>query len=106
MSGPCCDAKISEIYSRLTAVSSDYPSIHWAVPAVATIFIGMSFTLVFISFLTYLVEVYLMVRSSQWLTRERVTDLDRSAPQYSASALSGNTVVRSAVGKSDLRATR
>jgi hypothetical protein len=66
----------------------------------------MSFTLVFISFLTYLVEVYLMVRSSQWLTRERVTDLDRSAPQYSASALSGNTVVRSAVGKSDLRATR
>lgn len=52
------------------------PSIHWAVPAVATIFIGMSFTLVFISFLTYLVEVYLM---------------------YSASALSGNTVVRSAV---------
>ncbi|GAA5993231.1 hypothetical protein JCM10908_004521 [Rhodotorula pacifica] len=52
------------------------PSIHWAVPAVATIFVGMSFTLVFISFLTYLVEVYLM---------------------YSASALSGNTVVRSAV---------
>ncbi|GAA5863585.1 hypothetical protein JCM3774_006537 [Rhodotorula dairenensis] len=52
------------------------PSIHWAVPAVSTIFIGMSFTLVFISFLTYLVEVYLM---------------------YSASALSGNTVVRSAV---------
>lgn len=44
---------------------SDYPSIHWAVPAVATIFIGMSFTLVFISFLTYLVEVYLMVRSCE-----------------------------------------
>ncbi|KWU42925.1 MFS general substrate transporter, partial [Rhodotorula sp. JG-1b] len=56
--------------------TGNYPSIHWAVPAVATIFIGMSFTLVFISFLTYLVEVYLM---------------------YSASALSGNTVVRSAV---------
>jgi hypothetical protein len=33
---------------------ADYPSINWAVPAVAAILIGMSFTLVFISFLTYL----------------------------------------------------
>lgn len=32
----------------------DYSSINWAVPAVSLIFIGMSFTLVFISFLTYL----------------------------------------------------
>lgn len=35
---------------------ADYPSINWAVPAVAAILIGMSFTLVFISFLTYLGE--------------------------------------------------
>ncbi|CEQ42531.1 SPOSA6832_04353, partial [Sporobolomyces salmonicolor] len=54
----------------------NYPSIHWAVPAVATIFIGASFSLVFISFLSYLVEVYLM---------------------YSASALAANTIVRSGV---------
>lgn len=33
---------------------ADYPSIHWAVPAASAILIGMSFTLVFISFLTYL----------------------------------------------------
>lgn len=50
---------------------------HWAVPAVSTIFLGMSFTLVFISFLSYLIEVYLM---------------------YSASALAANTMLRSAVG--------
>ncbi|GAA5919902.1 hypothetical protein JCM1841_002104 [Sporobolomyces salmonicolor] len=56
--------------------TGNYPSIHWAVPAVATIFIGASFSLVFISFLSYLVEVYLM---------------------YSASALAANTIVRSGV---------
>ncbi|GAA6059190.1 hypothetical protein JCM10212_005535 [Sporobolomyces blumeae] len=54
----------------------NYPSIHWAAPAAFTILLGASFSLVFISFLTYLVEVYLM---------------------YSASALAANTVVRSAV---------
>ncbi|KPV73417.1 uncharacterized protein RHOBADRAFT_29141 [Rhodotorula graminis WP1] len=56
--------------------TGNYESIHWAVPAVSTIFVGSSFTLLFISFLTYLVEVYLM---------------------YSASALAANTIVRSAV---------
>ncbi|ORY88386.1 major facilitator superfamily domain-containing protein [Leucosporidium creatinivorum] len=55
--------------------TGNYASVHWAVPAVATIFIGMSFTLVFISFLSYLIEVYLM---------------------YSASALAANTILRSA----------
>lgn len=40
--------------------TGNYPSVHWAVPAVATIVVGMSFTLVFISFLSYLIEVYLM----------------------------------------------
>ncbi|GAA5844249.1 hypothetical protein JCM9279_001738 [Rhodotorula babjevae] len=56
--------------------TGNYPSIHWAVPAVATILVGSAFTLVFISFLTYLVEVYLM---------------------FSASALAANTIIRSAV---------
>ncbi|KAM0792068.1 hypothetical protein ACM66B_004773 [Microbotryomycetes sp. NB124-2] len=57
--------------------TGNYPSIHWAVPAGATIVIGMSFTLVFISLLSYLIEVYLM---------------------FSASALAANTIVRSAIG--------
>ncbi|BGP43462.1 hypothetical protein JCM10449v2_007497 [Rhodotorula kratochvilovae] len=56
--------------------TGNYPSVHWAVPAVSTILIGMSFTLIFISFLAYLVEVYLM---------------------FSASALAANTIVRSAI---------
>lgn len=56
--------------------TGEYSSIHWAVPAVATIMLGASFSLVFISFLSYLVEVYLF---------------------YSASALAANTVIRSAV---------
>ncbi|GJN94321.1 hypothetical protein Rhopal_007395-T1 [Rhodotorula paludigena] len=56
--------------------TGNYPSIHWAVPAGATILIGCSFTLIFVSFLSFLVEVYLM---------------------FSASALAANTVVRSAV---------
>ena len=49
---------------------------HWAVPAVATVAIGMAISLIFMSFLSYLVDTYLA---------------------YSASALSANTVVRSAV---------
>jgi len=54
-----------------------YPAIPWYVPAISTVFIGMSFTLVFISFMTYIVDSYLM---------------------YSASALAANTIARSAVG--------
>ncbi|KAK4048781.1 hypothetical protein OIV83_004547 [Microbotryomycetes sp. JL201] len=57
--------------------TGNYPSIHWAVPAGATIIVGISFTLVFISLLSYIIEVYLM---------------------YSASALAANTIVRSAIG--------
>ncbi|GAA5905253.1 hypothetical protein JCM6882_003727 [Rhodosporidiobolus microsporus] len=56
--------------------TGNYPSVHWAIPAASSILIGISFTLVFISFLTYLVDVYLM---------------------FSASALAANTIVRSAV---------
>ncbi|GAA5820851.1 hypothetical protein JCM11251_001844 [Rhodosporidiobolus azoricus] len=56
--------------------TGNYPSVHWAIPAASSILIGMSFTLVFVSFLTYLVDVYLF---------------------FSASALAANTIVRSAV---------
>ncbi|KAK7451300.1 hypothetical protein VKT23_012641 [Stygiomarasmius scandens] len=53
-----------------------YPEVHWAAPAVATIAIGMAISLIFISFLSYLVDTYLM---------------------YSASAFASNTVIRSLV---------
>ncbi|KAL1700521.1 major facilitator superfamily domain-containing protein [Schizophyllum commune] len=56
--------------------AGNYASVHWAVPAVATVAIGMAISLIFMSFLSYLVDTYLA---------------------YSASALSANTVVRSAV---------
>ncbi|KAJ7065559.1 MFS polyamine transporter [Mycena amicta] len=53
-----------------------YPSIPWYVPALSTILVGMSINLIFISFLSYLVETYLM---------------------YSASAFAANTFCRSLV---------
>ena len=56
--------------------SGHYASVHWAVPAVSVVFIGMSVSLVFMSFLTYLVETYLM---------------------YAASALAANAMTRSLV---------
>ncbi|CAH7667894.1 major facilitator superfamily domain-containing protein [Phakopsora pachyrhizi] len=57
--------------------SGAYRAVPWFVPALATIFLGISFTLLFISSQSYLIEVYLM---------------------YSASALAANTICRSAVG--------
>ncbi|KAF7332513.1 MFS general substrate transporter [Mycena kentingensis (nom. inval.)] len=57
--------------------TGNYPSVHWAVPAVSTIVVGTSISLIFISFLSYLVETYLM---------------------YSASAFAANTFIRSLVG--------
>ncbi|KAJ8094493.1 hypothetical protein AAF712_012803 [Marasmius tenuissimus] len=57
--------------------TGEYSSVHWAVPAVATVFIGMGISLIFISFFSFLVDTYLM---------------------YAASAFSANTVVRSLVG--------
>lgn len=57
--------------------------IHWAAPAVALVPIGMSFTLIFISLLSSITDTYLM---------------------YSASALAGNTIFRSAV-RAETRAT-
>ncbi|KAG6826910.1 hypothetical protein H0H92_013935 [Tricholoma furcatifolium] len=56
--------------------TGQYPSIPWYVPALSTIPIGMSISLIFMSFMSYLVDTYLM---------------------YSASAFAANTVVRSAV---------
>ncbi|KAF7309338.1 MFS general substrate transporter [Mycena indigotica] len=53
-----------------------YPNVPWYVPAISTILVGMSISLIFISFLSYLVETYLM---------------------YSASAFAANTFCRSLV---------
>ncbi|KZP33542.1 MFS general substrate transporter [Athelia psychrophila] len=57
--------------------SGNSPSTPWAVPAVGTIWIGMSVSLIFMSLLSYLVDTYLM---------------------YAASAFAANTICRSAVG--------
>ncbi|BGP20179.1 hypothetical protein JCM10213v2_008314 [Rhodosporidiobolus nylandii] len=56
--------------------TGNYPSIHWFVPCIPTFFLGVAFTLFFVAFLSYLIDVYLM---------------------FSASALAANTIVRSAV---------
>ncbi|KAH9941408.1 MFS polyamine transporter [Amylocystis lapponica] len=56
--------------------TGNYASVPWYVPALATIPIGASVSMVFISFISYLVDTYLM---------------------FAASALAANTVVRSAV---------
>ncbi|KAJ7578147.1 MFS polyamine transporter [Mycena floridula] len=57
--------------------TGQYQSIPWYVPALATPLIGGSICMIFMSFLAYLIDVYLM---------------------YSASAFAANTVIRSAVG--------
>ncbi|KAF5371182.1 hypothetical protein D9758_004213 [Tetrapyrgos nigripes] len=54
-----------------------YASVHWAAPAVATVVLGCAINLIFMSFLSYLVDTYLM---------------------YSASAFAANTIIRSLVG--------
>ncbi|KAF8191270.1 MFS polyamine transporter [Pholiota molesta] len=59
--------------------TGEYASIPWYVPALSTIVIGTGISLIFMSFLSYLVDTYLM---------------------YSASAFAANTVVRSAVAAS------
>ncbi|KAJ6574555.1 MFS polyamine transporter [Mycena capillaripes] len=56
--------------------TGQYPSIPWYVPELSTIVLGMGVSMIFISFLSYLVETYLM---------------------YSASAFAANTFVRSLV---------
>lgn len=57
--------------------TGNYDAVPWYVPALALIPIGTSFTLVFISLLSYIVDCYTV---------------------YAASALAANTIIRSAVG--------
>ncbi|KIK53038.1 hypothetical protein GYMLUDRAFT_179505 [Collybiopsis luxurians FD-317 M1] len=57
--------------------SGNYPSVPWYVPGISTIFVGMSISLVFITFIIYIVDAYLML---------------------AATALAGNTMIRSACG--------
>ncbi|PBP24401.1 benomyl/methotrexate resistance protein [Diplocarpon rosae] len=59
------------------AWSGQYNSIHWIVPTIAGVFLGTSILLIFVSYLNYLTDSYLM---------------------YAASALAANTVCRSAAG--------
>ncbi|KAJ7461152.1 MFS general substrate transporter [Mycena latifolia] len=54
-----------------------YPSVPWYVPAMGTVVLGLSINTIFISFLSYLVDTYLM---------------------FSASAFAANTFCRSLVG--------
>ncbi|KAJ6464893.1 MFS polyamine transporter [Mycena sanguinolenta] len=56
--------------------TGQYPSVPWYVPALSTIAVGVSISSIFISFLSYLVDTYLM---------------------YSASAFAANTFCRSLV---------
>ncbi|RDB16604.1 hypothetical protein Hypma_002799 [Hypsizygus marmoreus] len=56
--------------------TGEYSNIPWYVPGLSTIVIGMSISLIFMSFLSYVVDTYLM---------------------YSASAFAANTIIRSAV---------
>lgn len=59
------------------AWTGEYNSIHWIVPSLAGVFLSMSIFMIFVAFLNYLTDTYLM---------------------YAASALAANTVARSACG--------
>ncbi|CAJ0539433.1 Ff.00g070500.m01.CDS01 [Fusarium sp. VM40] len=59
------------------AWSAEYNSIHWIVPTLAGTFLATSLMLIFVAYLSYLVDVYLM---------------------YAASAIAANTIARSACG--------
>ena len=59
------------------AWTAEYNSIHWIVPVIAGVFLASSILLIFVGYLNYLTDTYLM---------------------YAASALAANTVARSACG--------
>jgi multidrug resistance protein len=59
------------------AWTGEYNSVHWVVPTLAGVFLSSSILLIFVAYLNYLTDTYLM---------------------YAASALAANTVVRSAAG--------
>ncbi|KAL9623366.1 MAG: hypothetical protein Q9160_002259 [Pyrenula sp. 1 TL-2023] len=61
------------------AWTAEYNSIHWAVPTLAGVFLSSSILLIFVAYLNYLTDSYLM---------------------FAASALAANTVCRSACGAS------
>ncbi|KAK5943615.1 hypothetical protein PMZ80_004623 [Knufia obscura] len=57
--------------------TANFNSVHWIVPTIAGVFLASSIVLIFVSFLNYLTDTYLM---------------------YAASAIAANTVARSAAG--------
>ncbi|KAK4543736.1 hypothetical protein LTR36_005381 [Oleoguttula mirabilis] len=59
------------------AWSGEYNSVHWIVPCIAGVFLASSILLIFVAYLNYLTDTYLL---------------------YAASALAANTVARSACG--------
>jgi DHA1 family multidrug resistance protein-like MFS transporter len=59
------------------AWTGNFNSIHWIVPTIAGVFLSTSILLIFVAYLNYLTDTYLM---------------------YAASALAANTVARSAAG--------
>ncbi|KAJ5261358.1 hypothetical protein N7478_011953 [Penicillium angulare] len=59
------------------AWTAEYNSIHWIVPTIAGGFLASSMLLLFVSYLNFLVDVYMM---------------------YAASAIAANTIIRSACG--------
>lgn len=61
------------------AWTGEYNSIHWIVPTLAGVFLSTSILLIFVAYLNYLADTYLM---------------------YAASAIAANTVARSACGAS------
>jgi hypothetical protein len=66
-----------DVRCRLTEAELLGSAVHWVVPSLAGVFLAASMMLIFVSFLNYLVDSYLM---------------------YAASAIAANTVVRSAAG--------
>lgn len=61
------------------AWTGEFNSVHWIVPTIAGVFLSAAITLVFVGYLNYITETYLM---------------------YAASALAANTVCRSAAAAS------
>ena len=55
--------------------TAEYNSVHWAIPTVAGTFLATSILLIFVCFINYIIDAYLM---------------------YAASAMAANTIVRSA----------
>jgi MFS transporter, DHA1 family, multidrug resistance protein len=57
--------------------SAEYNSVHWIVPSIAGVFLATSIQLIFVAYINYLTDAYLM---------------------YTASAMAANTITRSACG--------